>query len=369
VVKIEVRADLDEDHDPDDALKVYVRFSVPAGRNTRVDNADDLGGLVDNRSMLRVVKFSSVIKALREKAADRFPGFECLFAKCRQKFYTKRKWFDHMLHCPQLNMVDLSRGQESMPVSVYANDVASKDGLFRAFQRYSSSYVFSEHAQIRRKPAPTTCLEAGVDIKLRNFSECGFRTYSGACITECRIDSPVCRAIRCTNNVVQRGLRIPLQVFFSDKGWGVRTLVPIQAQTFVCEYVGEVCHDEEVESKYAREEMKDSDYLLDLDGGGVDDHPVVDAARIGNVARFFNHSCEPNLEKQCVRTSNTELHLTMPSTGSTQNLLFTRLAFFAKRYIYRFEELTWDYGMNAGATAENQPCLCGTDSCRGFLSS
>eukprot|EP01043_Picozoa_sp_COSAG02_P050295 COSAG02_NODE_5154_length_4583_cov_14.494202_4_plen_90_part_00 len=35
----------------------------------------------------------------------------------------------------------------------------------------------------------------------------------------------------------------------------------------------------------------DSLYLLD-----IDDHITIDSSRRGNISRFFNHSCNPNIE-------------------------------------------------------------------------
>lgn len=41
-------------------------------------------------------------------------------------------------------------------------------------------------------------------------------------------------------------------------------------------------------------------YLYDLDLENDAGNYVIDAMHYGNVSRFFNHSCEPNLQKRCV---------------------------------------------------------------------
>jgi SET domain-containing protein len=45
----------------------------------------------------------------------------------------------------------------------------------------------------------------------------------------------------CINREMQRGLRTPLEMYkTTNKGWAVRTLVPIPRGRFVIEYVGEM---------------------------------------------------------------------------------------------------------------------------------
>jgi hypothetical protein len=74
---------------------------------------------------------------------------------------------------------------------------------------------------------------------------------------------------------------------------------------------------------------------------------------IGNVARFFNHSCHPNLRPvkvMCYREGKS--YLTM--------------AFFALRRIEPGEELTWKYV--SGITRKSgQRCYCGSSNCAGFI--
>jgi SET domain-containing protein len=79
---------------------------------------------------------------------------------------------------------------------------------------------------------------------------------------------------------------------------------------------------------------------------------VVDATETGNVARYLNHSCGPNLAVVPVR---------VPGDGPRP-----LLALFATRAIAAGEELTFDYGSHA-ASVSARPCLCGHARCRGRL--
>ena len=81
---------------------------------------------------------------------------------------------------------------------------------------------------------------------------------------------------------------------------------------------------------------------------------AADASRIGSVARFLNHCCEPNLFVQSVFIEySRRVH---------------RIALFAARDIPAYEELTYDYGYVVGSvTGKTLKCLCGAQSCRRYL--
>lgn len=63
-------------------------------------------------------------------------------------------------------------------------------------------------------------------------------------------------------------------------------------------YVGEIISDAEANRRGKLYDQEGSTYLFDLDFNQTDgdDCPyVVDAKKFGNIAHFFNHSCDPNL--------------------------------------------------------------------------
>ncbi|KAL5962532.1 Histone-lysine N-methyltransferase SETDB1 [Taenia solium] len=84
-----------------------------------------------------------------------------------------------------------------------------------------------------------------------------------------------------------------------------------------------------------------------------DEEPfVMDAKKMGNLGRYFNHSCEPNVFVQNVFISSHDPR-------------FPEVAFFAKRNIAAGEELTWDYGYVVDAVPfKVLYCYCGEPSCR-----
>ncbi|XP_044257929.1 histone-lysine N-methyltransferase ash1 isoform X1 [Tribolium madens] len=153
---------------------------------------------------------------------------------------------------------------------------------------------------------------------------------------------------KCQNQKIQRHEWAPgLEKFMTEnKGWGVRTKLPIKAGEFILEYVGEVVSDQEFKERMATIYVNDTHhYCLHLDGG-----LVIDGHRMGGDGRFVNHSCQPNCEMQ----------------KWSVNGQF-RMALFALRDIDSSEELTYDYNFSLFNPAEGQECKCGSEMCRGVI--
>ncbi|XP_023407101.1 histone-lysine N-methyltransferase SETDB2 isoform X3 [Loxodonta africana] len=108
----------------------------------------------------------------------------------------------------------------------------------------------------------------------------------------------------------------------------------------------QVFYDEELpcQTKYTS-----SDDLRKFNKGSVF---LLDATKEGNVGRFLNHSCCPNLLVQNVFVE-------------THDRNFPLVAFFTNRYVKARTELTWDYGYEAGSMPEKEIlCQCGANKCR-----
>ncbi|XP_077519248.1 histone-lysine N-methyltransferase eggless-like isoform X2 [Amblyomma americanum] len=82
---------------------------------------------------------------------------------------------------------------------------------------------------------------------------------------------------------------------------------------------------------------------------------IMDAKNCGNIGRYLNHSCSPNVFVQNVFVD-------------THDLRFPWVSFFAARYIRAGVELTWDYNYDVGSVPERvMYCHCGSLECRGRL--
>lgn len=240
----------------------------------------------------------------------------------------------HRMHVE--NVVDLE--MPPMNEFTYTNDVIPRDGI----------------EIIKEPPMGCHCAEDG---QCSDKSECcpklwneyahfpytsrgKRRVKQGAPIYEC---NKACKCSEsCPNRVVQNGRKQNLCIFKTkDRGWGVRTEKLIAEGQYVCEYVGEIISYEETERRGKEYDAVGLTYLFDLDFNGKDNPYTVDAAKFGNVSRFINHSCNPNLGVWPVWTDCLDPNL-------------HKLCLFTLRKIHKDEELTFDY-VNSTKSESVQP--------------
>ncbi|KAM0951917.1 putative [histone H3]-lysine(4) N-trimethyltransferase chromatin remodeling SET family [Dioscorea sansibarensis] len=198
-------------------------------------------------------------------------------------------------------------------------------------------------------PCWITDSESGAQMGL--LRECGFG---------CRCGSD------CGNRATQLGVRIRLKLVKDPKkGWGLHAAQFVERGSFICEYAGEYLTTEE-----ARKRQKSYDELVrlktkfspalvvvreHLPSGKACLRVNIDATKVGNVARFINHSCDGgNLMPVLVRNSGSML---------------PRLCFFAAIDLMQDQELTFSYGDVTRVKVDAFPCFCGTDACLGVLPS
>ncbi|XP_076839301.1 histone-lysine N-methyltransferase SETDB2 isoform X2 [Brachyhypopomus gauderio] len=364
---------------------------------------------------------------------------------------------------------DISRGAEAVPVPLYndVDGVRPKEFRYRK-QRWPHGCFLSAAPFFM---ACCDCKDNCMDPRCCSCLQLSLKTGADPdrLYAHQQLDEPVstglyecgpwcgCERSRCQNRVVQRGLRVRLQVFRTcEKGWAVRCCDDLDQGTFVCTYAGvvlrlersleeassfrnqkdELPSDDEVEvveewtlptgqQKPAgealdashplyvpvirrpadqtavvldgeREQQECSDRQKEtntcssnssrdaegqvvrkkirLDGAegqgevGCLDQTVpighalketsqdqmyyLDASKEGNVARFINHSCTPNLFVQNVFVD-------------THDPKFPTVAFFTCRPIKAGTELTWNYSYSPGSNPEHEvPCMCGYKNCQ-----
>ncbi|KAM3858401.1 histone-lysine N-methyltransferase ASH1L [Diretmus argenteus] len=164
---------------------------------------------------------------------------------------------------------------------------------------------------------------------------------------ECSPSTCPCRD-QCDNQHIQRhDWAQCLERFRAEgKGWGIRTKETLRSGQFIIEYLGEVVSEHEFRSRMMEQYYSHSGhYCLNLDSG-----MVIDSYRMGNEARFINHSCEPNCEMQ---------------KWSVNGVY--RIGLFALKDMSSGTELTYDYNFHSFNTEEQQVCKCGSESCRGII--
>ncbi|KAI0564508.1 Histone-lysine N-methyltransferase [Gracilaria domingensis] len=130
-------------------------------------------------------------------------------------------------------------------------------------------------------------------------------------------------------------------------GMGLYAKENIEPDEFVIEYIGDLIRRTVAdlrEKEYTRQGMGDS-YLFRLNW-----NTVIDATRRGGIARFINHSCDPNVIARKITIGGR-----------------STIAFYSKRAISIGEELTYDYKFDYEAEDKKIPCLCGAANCRKYL--
>ncbi|KAF3688307.1 Histone-lysine N-methyltransferase SETDB2 [Channa argus] len=364
---------------------------------------------------------------------------------------------------PLLSEVDLSRGAEPTPVQLCPGEGGARPPEFRYRKaRWPHGCFLSSGPTLF-----SVCCDCTDGCTSGQQCACIAMTRGGRNYTHHRLTEPVpsglyecgpwcgCDRVSCQNRVVQRGIRVRLQVFQTEeRGWGVRCRDDLDRGTFVCIFAGVVLRrvqspveplppklsrsdlpsDDEVEvvtEWLAPPVLEGSSNLLEtlplvspssspplyvpviqrptdtnasqdrdktvLMGGEepasplagdqsqpqekaaasleapngrrtgmnkqrslkraakVEDVYLLDATKEGNVSRFINHSCQPNLFIQNVFTDTHE-----PG--------FPVIAFFTSRVVKAGTELTWDYSADmqtASLRKQEVPCLCGSSGCQG----
>ena len=110
----------------------------------------------------------------------------------------------------------------------------------------------------------------------------------------------------CPNRIIQRDPQYKLELFKTNgMGVGVRAGEDILEGAYICHYTGEVITNEEAEKRGINYDKEHCSYLFDLEPMGdankeVETKYVIDAMYYGNITRFFNHSCDPNMQKNKV---------------------------------------------------------------------
>lgn len=279
-------------------------------------------------------------------------------------------------------VADISAGKESRPVCA-VNEIDEGKGKPDLFT-YTTTLTYKEGINPSQRTegcvCTTVCLpgDANCSCASKNgghppYSAQGVLVSRKPILYECG-GSCGC-GISCRSRLTQKGVQLHFEVFkTANHGWGLRCWEPIRSGTFICEFTGEVMDS----SGLASNEAQDDEYLFrpvytdepfkwnqgpqllgepssdDLGEAAKKLNFVISAKNMGNMSRFINHSCSPNLLWQPVVHDHTD-------EGHPH------VAFFAMKHIPPMTELTYDYGLSEGEGAKKKTCLCGSHKCRGMF--
>ena len=165
-----------------------------------------------------------------------------------------------------------------------------------------------------------------------------------ACMEECRSN---CEAGHlCGNKRITKKLWKNLQVVDAGpKGRGLITLEDVKEGDFLIEYTGVAIKKEYLDSMFRRYRTERMLYIMALDND-----TYIDARKKGSIARYINHSCDPN----CA------VH-----RWKVRGVL--RAGIFATKDIPAGTELSFDYKWKRKRGRAPTKCHCGSVSCRGTL--
>ena len=193
----------------------------------------------------------------------------------------------------------------------------------------------------------------------------------------------------CGNRCIQFGLihKFYIKYITKTKGFGLFVDEDIEKGDFICEYIGNIITKNEAKQKIHFNLINQKpNYILQL----KEEYPniiistYINSEKYGNLSRFINYSCEPNLDFEIIRI----------------NSFIPHCAFFANKKILAGEEITFSYiGFNnynnknendkrdknkiiengkENKEIENKSdnnieslsykkCLCGSKNCKGFI--
>ena len=176
--------------------------------------------------------------------------------------------------------------------------------------------------------------------------DCGPRCLNRLICTECEIKScpvgPLCQNRRFQKQ--ENKLVYPKPT--PEKGWGLFAKENIRKGDFIIQYLGEIFSLSSQIGIKRRTEYSGSTctYLMKLSP-----KEVIDPTKKGNVARFINHSCDPN----CVTQK-----------WNVMGEVFVGI--FAKKDIMLNQELSFDYKFDVYKTPYLE-CFCKAYNCKGYL--
>jgi uncharacterized protein len=137
-------------------------------------------------------------------------------------------------------------------------------------------------------------------------------------------------------------------------GNGVFAVAPLKKGEEIIQYRGTLMTHDEADVMYGDGGETGHTFLFTLN----DDY-IIDANRKGNIARWINHSCNPNCEA-------------LVEESETGNPRRDKVLIQARRNIKPGEELTYDYGIvlevpHTARLKKLWKCLCGSPKCTGTL--
>ena len=250
---------------------------------------------------------------------------------------------------------DLSCGQEPIEIKILNKERTKLLKKFDYLKKYIVESLIISNKRMEEYLLPSSNSCSCIDnCQGKNCSCISSHCQLYECNDYCSCDST------CENRIIQKGITKKLIVKFINKtkGYGVFADEDIKKGEFICEYIGVIISKDQAERKILLNHKKRKpNYILQVKENyeKVIMTTYIDAEEYGNVGRFINHSCEPNMNFEFIRIKHFIPHV----------------AFFSMKDIKKGEELTFCYSNEVNAinevNASYQKCECGSKVCKKFI--
>ncbi|KAJ3260634.1 Histone-Lysine N-Methyltransferase ash1l [Boothiomyces macroporosus] len=265
--------------------------------------------------------------------------------KVHQKFYADTNFtFPLPIDEGEAMLSNVSHFDIPHDIKLFVDLNGGVKGVKRSFSTNTptSFQTISKNIYVDRKPrkaeAPAIC---HCELPEDGSPACGPSCLNRCMYIECTSDCP--NGDRCSNKRFERKETVK-GVTCPGRGFGLQTQEFIPKNKFIMEYRGEIISDatcrERMRTIYAN---ASNHYFLNYGFG-----EVIDGYRKGTIARFANHSCDPNC------------HIEKWSYDGE-----CRIGLFASKDIEPGSELTYDYKFESFGPL--QKCMCQSENCRGFI--
>ena len=179
---------------------------------------------------------------------------------------------------------------------------------------------------------------------------CGEDCLNRSMMTECDPNTCPCgKKTDCGNRRIQkRQTPKGIQSYkTADKGFGLRCKQDLTPGDLVTEYCGQVISPEECSKRLQEQGAQGigAFYMVSIDA-----EQIIDAGPMGNLARFANHDCDPNMILQKWNVNGQ-----------------MRVGLFACKDVPAGEELTWNYNLDSFEGHKKLKCFCGAANCSGWI--
>ncbi|XP_057524340.1 uncharacterized protein LOC130804052 isoform X2 [Amaranthus tricolor] len=266
-------------------------------------------------------------------------------------------------------------GVESDKVGFYGRCMLHANSI--ACHSKNDADTNKSNSNIEREDEPTCAREKDYQVKqwgIRgHYSSYQRSGKSGCFVTQVQLDAwsyinrhklRMIRQPKSSVTDVDHDYRKEYTRFKQAKGWkhlvvyksgihalGLYTSQFIQHGAMVVEYIGEIVGPRVADKREAeylsgkKLQYKSACYFF-----RIDKEQIIDATCKGGIARFVNHSCQPNCVAKVLTVRGEK-----------------KVVFFAQRDINPGEEITYDYHFNHEDEGKKIPCFCNSKNCRRYL--